>query len=860
MTPNTAFTSHAFGTVALAACWLAASLASAGEKAPVRVADFDDTWRGGRWRFSNGAEFPGATGRFERSPAAAKHGRWGGRLVFDFTKGGAYVAAQLALDDAPSIAAVRVCIRKPRGHQVTFRYTDRTGQTLQKRVWVPHGRWADVTIAMSGWTGHWGGRNDGVVHGPPKRIAFLVGNTAGPTGELWLDDVRLVPGRPGKTAGMVATEYVAARFGADEGWRARAHGRGGRTQLRGRELAYDFTQGASCVAIVPDQYTLLGVPQSIRLRARGAAQGHPVRLRLATHFMMFEKTLGPLRDAGGGVAEAVTDAPPGPGWRWFWGENDGKLHGPLRMRGVYLDAAGRADHGTLELLDIRVKTACPPHRCLVFAAERRRTAAGEAFVATVRSLAEKPLRATVSHAIRDWGGKVLARGEAARTVPPGAEPVAVTVPVPPGRHTFLEAEFAVEAPGQITPAAQAYTTKPVAPHGSDRAAPGSPFGMGLYLYRYPNTPAGLKEMARAAALARDIGVKWSREGFGWGRVERRKGQFDWSFHDTLVATAKRNGISIYGLMSGWAPWTRPYTKQGIADYCRYAAAAAARYKDDITYWEVWNEPNIFFWQGPKDLYAELLRRAYAAIKKANPHALVLGCSTAGIDAKFIRRMLELRAPFDVLTIHPYRRHLNDRAFMRDLAAAGDLVRRPDGSRRAVWITEMGWATHAHHNGSQRGFNATTERQQACLLARAYLGAIASGAAANISWYDFRNDGRDPFYFEHNLGIVTRDFEPKPACRAFATLTRLLEGRPHARHVDLGRDVWAHTFSDVAGRGAVLALWAMDRPREISLPARQAHTLVDLMGTRTKLASAGGKVTLTAPLGSPVFVLPAPGTP
>ena len=833
---------------------LAASIAAAAETTLVPVADFDGTWRDGRWRFSNGAEFPGAAGRFERSRDAAKQGKWGGRLVFDFSNGGNYVSAQLPLRDAAPIAAVRVRIRKPAGHQITFRYTDQTGQTLQKSFWAPDGRWTDVHIAMSGWTGHWGGRNDGTVHGPPRQIAFLVGNTAGRTGEMWLDDVRLIPGRPGKAAGMVTTEYAAARFAPAEGWRAWSAGNGGTTGLRGRKWTYDFTKGASVAAIAPKEYTLLGVPQSIRIRVRGAAAGHPVRLRLATHFMMFEKTIGPFRDVGGGIAEAVTDTPPGPGWRWFWGENDGKLHGPLRIGRIYLDAAGRADRGTLELLDIRVKTACPPDRCFVLVARRHSTAGGQAFTATVRSLAAKPIRATVWHVISDWPGKPLAQGKTELTIPPGAEPARVTVPMPTGDHTFLEAEFTVHAPGQVTPPAQAYATRPPAPHGSDRLDPGSPFGMGLFLYRYPNSPAGLKDMDRAARMARDIGVKWSREEFGWGRVEPRKGRFDWSFYDKLVATAKRNGISVYGLLSYWSPWTKPYTKQGIADYCRYAAAAATRYKNDISHWEVWNEPNIFFWQGPRDLYAELLIQAYAAIKKANPNAVVLGCSTAGIDTKFIRRMLKLRAPFDVLTIHPYRGHLNDRAFIRDLAAAGDLVRRPDGSRREVWITEMGWATHVHHNGSQAGFRVTTQRLQGCLLARAYLDAIASGAARNISWYDFRNDGRDPFYFEHNLGIVTRDFEPKPAIRAFATVTRLLKGRPDAKPVKLGRGVWAYRFS-AAGRRPVLVLWATDRPTKISLPAKEADTLVNLMGTRTKPTPAGGKVTFAALVGAPVFLLP-----
>ena len=88
---------------------------------------------------------------------------------------------------------------------------------------------------------------------------------------------------------------------------------------------------------------------------------------------------------------------------------------------------------------------------------------------------------------------------------------------------------------------------------------------------------------------------------------------------------------------------------------------------------------------------------------------------------------------------------------------------------------MGWATHTPHNSMAMDFQVTTQRRQAELIARAYIDAIASNVAPNISWYDFRNDGDDPFNFEHNMGIVTRDFRPKPAYRAYATMTRMLRG-------------------------------------------------------------------------------------
>jgi len=809
---------------------------------PPAIEDFDATWAEGRWTFSNGAEFPGARGSFERAREAARNGRWGGRLAFDFTGGGNYVAAILRLDKAPDIAAVRLWVKQPRGNRLTFRYTDQTGQTLQRGFTARDGEWAEAFIAMSGWTCHWGGANDGVVHGPPKQIAFLVDNAAVPTGEVWLDDIRLVVGKPAKGAGMVTSDIVVARFGPDEGWRCHAAGPGGTTKLDGHKLRLDFSQGAPSVTVWPPDASLLGLPQEFRIRVRGSAPGHPVRLRLATHFMSFEKSIGEF--AGEGESEIVVTAPPGEGWRWYGGENDGKLHGPLRIGGITFDAADKKGIVELELVEIRVKTACEPNRCCVLMAEKR----GSAFVARARSLSAEPARATLSHVIRDWAGKALAQGTKKVTLPPNGEPLEVSVGAPRGEHRFLEAEFSLDAPAQLVPPAQAYHVAPIEPHGSAELDPASPFGMGLYLYRYSKDPASLKEMDRAAQMAQDAGVKWSREEFHWARIEPQKGKLDWSFYDAMVATARRHGISIYGILAYWTPWTKPYTPEGIEDYCRFAAAAVERYRDTIQHWEVWNEPNIFFWQGPRDMYAELLKKAHGAIKKANPNALVLGCSTAGIDAKFIQRTMELGAPFDILTIHPYRAKLDDRAFIADLQRAADLVKRP------VWITEMGWATHVPHNAIGQDFAVNTQRDQAKLIARSYIDAIASGAAPNVSWYDFRNDGTDPFNFEHNMGIVTRDFTPKPAYRAFATVTQLLKGKRAEGPLDLGPSIVAYRFAGGEGRKGVVALWSLAGDATASLAAEKPVTVVDLMGGCSTVAPVGGKAAIPLQQETPVFVL------
>jgi hypothetical protein len=390
--------------------------------------------------------------------------------------------------------------------------------------------------------------------------------------------------------------------------------------------------------------------------------------------------------------------------------------------------------------------------------------------------------------------------------------------------------------------------------------------MGVYLCRYGGDARGLETMERAAQMARNAGVKWTREDFSWSRIENRKGEFNWTYYDNLVACAKRNGITVYGILCYWSGWTKPYTKEGLEDYYRYVRATVQHYQKDIKQWEIWNEPNIFFWQGPKELYADCLIQSYKAIKETDPAAEVLGISTAGIDYKFIKQMLAGDTPFDVLTIHPYRKTLDDAAFIADLKKASDLVQLPDGRRRPVWLTEMGWATHVPHHTLRQDFEPNSQRAQAELLARSYLCSIVSGVEPRTFWYNFRNDGEDPIYFEHNMGILTRDLRPKPAYIAFATLARVLKGLRFAgpARVTAPEGTFAHSFTPdpkaegagraVPGVAEVIALWNPKQTTAVAVPVRGAKaTLVNTVGEERPLEVSQGRVQFELPAGKALYV-------
>ena len=262
--------------------------------------------------------------------------------------------------------------------------------------------------------------------------------------------------------------------------------------------------------------------------------------------------------------------------------------------------------------------------------------------------------------------------------------------------------------------------------------------------------------------------------------------------------------------------------------------------DEVRSWhfEVWNEPNIFFWSGPKELYFAMLTKAYEAIKAEDPEAQVLGCSTAGIDVDFIKQTMAAGGRFDALTIHPYRGELNDLQFIQELRDVKKLV-----GGRPVWITEMGWP-------SDRVYGRT-EREQTSYVARTYLTAVASGAVASVSWYDFRNDGNDPYYNEFNFGMVRNDLRPKPAYRALATIANTLAGMKVIEQIDLGPDDYAFRFGD--GKTDVVAACAPQNGSLLAFRGEEKPEILSIFGETALSATADGICVVTLEAGMPVYI-------
>ncbi len=232
------------------------------------------------------------------------------------------------------------------------------------------------------------------------------------------------------------------------------------------------------------------------------------------------------------------------------------------------------------------------------------------------------------------------------------------------------------------------------------------------------------KIARSLVMAREMGAPWIVETFPWAYVERSPGQYDWGHADLVVSQAYQQGLTIIARLDVVPDWARPpnsstryLDEEHSADFARYAAAFAGRYRDRVRHIVVWNEPNLSSeWGGrppDPDAYVTLLQTVYPAIKAANPDAVVLAAGLAPTteapqsgrgwdDLLYLEAMYEAGARdyFDALAAHAYGRQSPfsqrpdpGRVNFRRVELLRLVMERYGDEGKKVYITEAGWNDH-----------------------------------------------------------------------------------------------------------------------------------------------------------------------
>lgn len=316
------------------------------------------------------------------------------------------------------------------------------------------------------------------------------------------------------------------------------------------------------------------------------------------------------------------------------------------------------------------------------------------------------------------------------------------------------------------------------------AAPAEPVRGAYGVNAWPLYPVE-RGVERTAELTSAAGIRWTRLLLPWARIEPTRGRFDWRFTDRYVRTFRRERVQILGNLAYGTNWntTAPPEVTRIAErehyppadyslWARYVRETVKRYKRDIRYWEVWNEPDLrFFWGGTPGQFAELLAVAAREIRKVDPKAkvliggLALGGSAQARDANFFREVLEdPRHPaaksFDIANFHHYGTQETARKRMAHVRAE---LRRVGAGRKPVWVTEAGGGSDPERAWGPRWRGPEGQ----ALYLRELLPYLLSLGVRKVFWFTIADDPRDRSF--GSFGLADARGEPKPAYHAYREL-------------------------------------------------------------------------------------------
>jgi xylan 1,4-beta-xylosidase len=105
----------------------------------------------------------------------------------------------------------------------------------------------------------------------------------------------------------------------------------------------------------------------------------------------------------------------------------------------------------------------------------------------------------------------------------------------------------------------------------------------------------------------------------------------------------RPGLPYSNVYTGWAHPPKDYGKWAelVHQWVKHAIERYGKAEVEKWYWEVWNEPNIAYWQGTPQEFHKLHDYAIDAVRRALPTARVGGPDTAGgAGGTFLRDFLE----------------------------------------------------------------------------------------------------------------------------------------------------------------------------------------------------------------------------
>ena len=241
----------------------------------------------------------------------------------------------------------------------------------------------------------------------------------------------------------------------------------------------------------------------------------------------------------------------------------------------------------------------------------------------------------------------------------------------------------------------------------------------------------------------------------------------------MVNYAAANGLSVYasiGSTPGWANGKkgRNYPANNVADWKNFVTRTVARYKNQVKYWGIWNEPNLkdFFALGKDIFVQQVLLPAAQAIRAADPAAFIVGPDLShktdpGTEWYFWMKYILDNAGsyFDIISHHIYEDlgvyfHVRAAGTGRQVHPGGQNDRRGVGTGRQAFLDHGDRLEHKHNS------------RKPCRPTATWTCCTPAPARTTRKKCSFMRSSTIPGPASGPFGILRSNLEAKPAYDAY----------------------------------------------------------------------------------------------
>ena len=227
---------------------------------------------------------------------------------------------------------------------------------------------------------------------------------------------------------------------------------------------------------------------------------------------------------------------------------------------------------------------------------------------------------------------------------------------------------------------------------------------GVNVHVQPNT---------VLSMAKQAGIRWMRVDFSWADIEPSQGYYNYQEIDRVVAFAVSNNMAILANLGDTPAWANGDQGKNVlptnVQYWRnFVNRMVTRYKGRVSYWGIWNEPNLEdFLRGSADDYvtkvlipaSEVIRGNDSSAKIVAPDISYLTSPERRWDS-FLKTVLEKGKNYlDIVSIHAYDSS-GAEAIMNKIEKGYNIIY-PAVTKvmsdygcadKELWLTETGWST------------------------------------------------------------------------------------------------------------------------------------------------------------------------